>query len=106
MTTPNETTARLEAARTAVRRAAAALEADQDFDLRDIEREADLAAAAATARTGSPAERDAARKSLINLVADLNDLHEKIKAENRRTAERLGRGSESRRAYVAYGQRG
>ena len=106
MTEANNIATRLEAAQAAVRRAAAALDAGQEINLREVEQQADLAAAAATAGHGAEIDRVAARNALINLVADLNELQSKLRAESMKAAERLGRGAVSRRAYVAYGQRG
>lgn len=106
MTDANDIATRLEAAQAAVRRASAALDSGQEIDLREVERQADLAAAAATAEHGGEIDRTAARNALINLVTDLNDLQTKLRAESQKAAERLGRGAASRRAYVAYGQRG
>lgn len=106
MTDANDIATRLEAAQAAVRRAAAALDAGEEIDLREVERQADLAAAAATAGHGGAFDRTAARNALINLVSDLNNLQAKLRAESKKAAERLGRGAASRRAYVAYGQRG
>ncbi len=97
----------LERARAAVERAERALKADQDFDLRGIEAQVDLAAAAATEarQTGDGKSAQAMRALLINLVVDLDRLHASLKDERRQTADRLGRTSVGRRAFVAYGQR-
>ncbi len=93
----------LEQARVAVRRAEQALIAGEDFDLREVERQVDLAAAAATQTDASG--RAPRRKALINLVADLNGLHARLLRERRQTEQALGRASVSRRAFTAYGDR-
>lgn len=92
----------LENARAAIRRAAHALETGADFDLRDVETQVDLAAAAATGRR---ATTDAdARSALVNLVADLDGLHARMQRERKETADWLGRSAVNRRAFVAYGR--
>lgn len=93
----------LERARGAVRRAEHALQTNEDFDLREVERQVDLAAAAATRPDAT--DRAARRKALVNLVADLNGLHSRLLRERRQTEQALGRVSVSRRAFAAYGDR-
>jgi|GEM_PF-3351518 len=94
----------LEAARSAIARAAHAFETGDGFDLREIERRVDLAAAAATDL--EPAERnEELRTTLLNLVADLDALHRRIASERRKTEDQLGRTAINRRAFVAYGDR-
>lgn len=94
----------LDQARAAVRRASHALDLGDAIDLREIERQVDLAAAAATDLRPDD-KTDDMRRELINLVTDLDGLHRRIAAERRRTADQLGRSTVSRRAFVAYGQR-
>lgn len=92
----------LEQARAAVRRAAHALETGADFDLREIETQVDLAAAATTKQARQPG--DAAHVALINLVADLDGLQARLQKERKATADWLGRSAVNRRAFVAYGR--
>lgn len=94
----------LDNARAAVARAAAAFSAGDDFDLREVERQVDLAAAAATAPQAK--SEATARTALINLAADLTDLQNRIRRESLRTADILGRNTVNRRAVAAYGRRG
>ena len=95
---------RLENARHAVRKAVEAFDRDEAItvDMRAIEMEVDLAAAAATDMEGeAPAT---ARKALMNLVADLNGLHRRIAESHRSTAASIGQTAASRRAVAAYGR--
>lgn len=91
---------RLEAARTAIKRADKALDKDQAPDIRAVETEVDLAAAAATSLDANAARET--RPALLNLVADLNALHARIKKERNATANLLGSLSTQRRAVSAY----
>lgn len=93
---------RLEAARSAIKRADQALDNDQAPDIRAVEVEVDLAAAAATSLSASAAS--STRPALMNLVADLNALHARIKKERNNTANILGSLSTQRRAVSAYGR--
>lgn len=104
MNEPTEILARLRAARSAIQRASAAFDADGEIDMRTVEREVDLAAAAATHSTDH--NRAEARSALINLAADLTDLQAKIRVESRKTADALGRTSVGQRAAAAYNRRG
>ena len=94
----------LEAARIAVGRATHAMATGEGFDLREIERQVDLAAAVAT-DIGPDQRTDSLRSLLINLVADLDGLQKRIAAERRKTADQLGRSAVNRRAFAAYGDR-
>lgn len=94
---------RLQSARTAVSRAALSFEHDGELRIEDLEREVDLAAAAAT--HVAPENRGEARKALVNLAADLTDLQIRIRKASRETAEGLGRNSANRQALTAYGRR-
>ena len=95
---------RLEKARGAVQRAADAFDRDDAvaLDLRAIEAEVDLAAAAAT-DLGEDAPAPA-RQALLNLVADLNGLQRRIAEGHRNAAAALGQTAASRRAVAAYGR--
>ena len=104
MTATADVAEALDQARVAVQQARHALAAGEAFDLREIERQVDLAGAGATdLRTED--RTDALRDELINLVADLDGLHRAIAAERRKTADLLGRSAVNRRAFVAYGDR-
>lgn len=92
--------ARLKAARTAVAKAMIALDAKREPDVRAVEQQVDLAAAAATSLDQSATKL--ARPALLNLVADLNALHARIKHEHKAAAEALGEFSVQRRAVSAY----
>lgn len=95
--------AELEQARAAISRAERTLESEGEFDVKEIEAQVDLAAAATTALDGPP--DPAMRDALINLVTDLNLFHKRLRETHAKTAAMIGRTATSRRAVVAYGRR-
>lgn len=90
----------IEAAHAAIKRAVADLEQDASPNIRAVEIQVDLAAAAATSLNADDAKT--ARPALLNLVAELNDLHDRIKLEHKATARKLGSYTTQRRAVSAY----
>lgn len=91
----------LKAARGAVKRAVHALETQADIDLKEVETQVDLAAAAST----NGRQSGEVRMALLNLVADLDVLHLKIKRQRQDSANQLGRTAANRQAQAAYGRR-
>lgn len=96
---PNVLTS-LESAHAAIRRAVADLDRKAEPDIRAVEVQVDLAAAAATSLSAEEAK--ATRPALLNLVAELNDLHSRVKLEHKTTARALGSFTTQRRAVSAY----